>query len=192
MTGLEATIKRNADEFELGIEDGKHKVRIVSLVSQQACYLGHRMVWEIECQSTIKLVKGNFLMGSECSKDLEACAEAKREKAQVRASKYQVKLGENAPKRGHAEPKRYRVGGTMLIKEMEIYALGSLVDSGWMLLDGWRHRARKRGNARACVYIAKRGNGARMARIARESCASYRNCCRQYTEWCCKLVLYTP
>ncbi|KAG1819369.1 hypothetical protein EV424DRAFT_1347463 [Suillus variegatus] len=47
----------------------------------------------------------------------------------------------------------------MLIKEMEIYALGSLVDSGWMHLDGWRHRACKRGNARACVYIAKRGNG---------------------------------
>ncbi|KAG1798404.1 hypothetical protein EV424DRAFT_1352525 [Suillus variegatus] len=46
----------------------------------------------------------------------------------------------------------------MLMKEMEIYALGSLVDSGWMHLDGWRHRACKRGNARACVYIVKRGN----------------------------------
>ncbi|KAG1896640.1 uncharacterized protein F5891DRAFT_983253 [Suillus fuscotomentosus] len=40
----------------------------------------------------------------------------------------------------------------MLIKEMEIYALGSLVDSGWMHLDGWRYRARKRGNARARIH----------------------------------------
>ncbi|KAG1831512.1 hypothetical protein EV424DRAFT_1342885 [Suillus variegatus] len=90
-------------------------------------------------------------LGSECSKDLEACAEAKREKAQVQA-RFLLRLSKYAPKRGHAEPKRYRVGGTMLIKEMEIYALGSLVDSGWMLLDGWRHRARKRGNARACIH----------------------------------------
>ncbi|KAG1816549.1 hypothetical protein EV424DRAFT_1348168 [Suillus variegatus] len=36
-------------------------------------------------------------------------------------------------------------------KEMEIYALGSLVDSGWMLLDGWRYRALKRGKARAHI-----------------------------------------
>ena len=57
----------------------------------------------------------------------------------------------------------------MLIKEMEIYVLGSLVDSGWMHLNGWRYRAR--------AYIVKRGNGARMARIARESCASYRDSC---------------
>jgi len=70
----------------------------------------------------------------------------------------------------------------MLIKEMEIYALGSLVDSGWMHLDGWRYRARKRGNARARVYIVKRGNGARMAHVAQESCASYRNHCGWYTE----------
>ncbi|KAG1887527.1 uncharacterized protein F5891DRAFT_988130 [Suillus fuscotomentosus] len=42
--------------------------------------------------------------------------------------------------------------GTMLIKEMEIYALGSLVDSGWMHLDGWRYRACKRGNARARIH----------------------------------------
>jgi hypothetical protein len=40
----------------------------------------------------------------------------------------------------------------MLIKEMEIYALGSLVDSGWMLLDGWRYRALKHGNAHARIH----------------------------------------
>ncbi|KAG2091046.1 uncharacterized protein F5147DRAFT_656908 [Suillus discolor] len=50
----------------------------------------------------------------------------------------------SAPKRGHAEPKRYRV-------EMEMYALEGLVDSGWMLLDGWCYKALKRGNA----YIFK-------------------------------------
>ncbi|KAG1811562.1 hypothetical protein EV424DRAFT_1349650 [Suillus variegatus] len=94
-------------------------------------------------------------LGSECSKDLEACAEAKREKAQV-------KLGENVPKRGHVEPKRYRVG--------------SLVDSGWMHLDGWRHRVCKRGNACACIYIAKRGNG-----IAADSTQS------GAASWCCIL-----
>ena len=48
----------------------------------------------------------------------------------------------------------------MLIKEMEIYALEGLVDSGWMLLDGWRYRALKRGNVRACIH-----------REAREWCA---------------------
>ena len=53
----------------------------------------------------------------------------------------------------------------MLIKEMEIYILGSLVDSGWMLLDGWRHRARKRGNARARIH-----------REAREWCAHGARC----------------
>ena len=40
----------------------------------------------------------------------------------------------------------------MLIKEMEIYALGSLVDSGWMHLDGWHYRALKRGNARTRIH----------------------------------------
>ncbi|KAG1907693.1 uncharacterized protein F5891DRAFT_1168949 [Suillus fuscotomentosus] len=64
----------------------------------------------------------------------------------------------NAPKRSHAEPKRYRVG--------------SLVDGGWMHLDGWHYRARKRGNVRARAYTS-RSTG-------------------MYTEWCCELVLYTP
>ncbi|KAG1889724.1 uncharacterized protein F5891DRAFT_987263 [Suillus fuscotomentosus] len=92
---------------------------------------------------------------------------AKREKAQVLSS---------VPKRGHAEPKRYR--------------------GAWWTVDGcfWMAGAIGRASAgtRARVYIAKRGNDARMARIARESCASYRNRCGQYTEWCCELVLYTP
>ncbi|KAG1834272.1 hypothetical protein EV424DRAFT_1341548 [Suillus variegatus] len=65
--------------------------------------------------------------------------------------------------RCHAEPKRYRVV--------------NLVDSGWMLLNGWHYRALKRGKARAHIYITKRGNGVRMARVARESCASYRDSC---------------
>ena len=54
----------------------------------------------------------------------------------------------------------------MLIKEMEIYALEGLVDSGWMLLDGWRYRALKRGNARACIHREARewcAHGARYA-----------------------------
>jgi hypothetical protein len=55
----------------------------------------------------------------------------------------------------------------MLIKEMEMYALEGLVDSGWMLLDGWCYKALKRGNA--CAHIH---------REAREICASYRNRCR--------------
>ena len=50
---------------------------------------------------------------------------------------------------------------------------GQWIDaSGWLALWG--------AQAREC------------ARIARESCALYRNCCGQYTEWCCELVLYTP
>ncbi|KAG1887538.1 uncharacterized protein F5891DRAFT_988107 [Suillus fuscotomentosus] len=97
------------------------------------------------------------LKGSECSEDLEVRAEARHEKAQWVVLKSKVKLGE----------------------KMEIYALEGLVDSGWMLLDGWRYRALKHGNAR-------------MARIAQESCASYRNSCGQYTEWCCEFVLSTP
>ena len=40
----------------------------------------------------------------------------------------------------------------MLIKEMEIYILGSLVNSGWMHLDGWCYRALKHGNARAHIH----------------------------------------
>ncbi|KAG1888892.1 uncharacterized protein F5891DRAFT_987736 [Suillus fuscotomentosus] len=46
----------------------------------------------------------------------------------------------------------------MQMREIEIYALEGLVDSGWVLLDGWRYRALKRGNACVCVYIVKRGN----------------------------------
>jgi hypothetical protein len=53
--------------------------------------------------------------------------------------------------------------------------LESLVDSGWMRLDGWRYRALQ---ARESVRIVKRRKCARMARVARESCASYRNSCR--------------
>ncbi|KAG1898192.1 uncharacterized protein F5891DRAFT_982091 [Suillus fuscotomentosus] len=40
----------------------------------------------------------------------------------------------------------------MLIREIEIYALEGLVDSGWMLLDGWYYRALKRGKARAHIH----------------------------------------
>ena len=35
----------------------------------------------------------------------------------------------------------------MQMREIEIYALEGLVDSGWMLLDGWRYRALKRRKA---------------------------------------------
>jgi hypothetical protein len=53
----------------------------------------------------------------------------------------------------------------MLIREMEIYALEGLVDSGWMLLDGWRYRAHKHGKARARIH-----------REAREWCAHGARC----------------
>jgi hypothetical protein len=53
--------------------------------------------------------------------------------------------------------------------------LESLVDSGWMLLDGWRYRALQ---AQESVRIVKRGKCVCMAHVAQESCASYRNSCR--------------
>jgi hypothetical protein len=53
--------------------------------------------------------------------------------------------------------------------------LESLVDSGWMLLDGWRYRVLQ---AQESAHIVKRRKCAHMACIARESCASYRNSCR--------------
>jgi len=53
--------------------------------------------------------------------------------------------------------------------------LESLVDSGWMLLDGWHYRALQ---AWESARIVKRGKCALMARIVWESCASYRNSCR--------------
>ncbi|KAG1900758.1 uncharacterized protein F5891DRAFT_979988 [Suillus fuscotomentosus] len=97
--------------------------------------------------------KGSWLyLGSECSKDLEVCNEAKCEKAQVCARHEGAGMREaresahsNTPKRCHAELKRYQV------REMEIYALEGLADSGWMLLDGWHYRVLKRG--KACVHI---------------------------------------
>ena len=47
---------------------------------------------------------------------------------------------------------------------MEIYALESLVDSGWMLLDGWCYRALKRGKVRAHIHREVREVRARIVR----------------------------
>ncbi|KAG1787530.1 uncharacterized protein HD556DRAFT_1312716 [Suillus plorans] len=66
----------------------------------------------------------------------------------------------------HARRRKAKV-----IREMETYALENLVDSGWMLPDGWRYRALKRGKARARIRREAR-EVARMLRVAWESCAS--------------------
>jgi hypothetical protein len=47
--------------------------------------------------------------------------------------------------------------------------LESLVDSGWMLLDGWRYRALQ---AWESARIVKRRKCACMVRVVQESCAS--------------------
>ncbi|KAG1794446.1 uncharacterized protein HD556DRAFT_1308143 [Suillus plorans] len=95
-------------------------------------------------------VSRDFEMGSECSKVLGVGAEGATgqpmRSARKRAGAREARESEGGKWRCHAEPKRYRV------REMEIHALESLVDSGWMLPESWRYRATKRGKARARIH----------------------------------------